>query len=159
MGGSPFFAGDALIGLICCDGAPDARFFCVRVRCPGGARAYLSARRAAAVLARAGVRHAVFPREYPYVPVFARRGVVPVPVLPLRTALAAEIVRRCLETAGLDPRRTAVACAAGTVSRDFGEAVLLLSGSVRYLALAAQEGGEALARRLLRSRGVAVCRP
>jgi len=51
----------------------------------------------------AGVRTAVFPVDFPYTALFIRQGILPVDTLPLRRALAAPLVRRRLEDAGLDP--------------------------------------------------------
>lgn len=145
-----------MIGLVCDGGAHDARFFCVDVRREGALRR-LTARRAAAALARAGVRAAVFPREYPDADLFARRGIAPVPVRPLRSETAAEIVLAALDTLGIPAGEAKVLFAAERVNGEMCDTVLAVSERVRYIALDAANGGEALACRLRQIRGAAVC--
>ena len=56
-------------------------------------RGALAARRFAAAMRRAGVRQAVFPRDFPYGEYFVRRGILPVEVLELYRRMAPLMVR------------------------------------------------------------------
>lgn len=99
----------------------------------------------------------MFPGEYPYAHVFARRGIAPVPVLPLRMATAAKIVRRYMVAESIVPSSAKLVFAAPYAAREVCDTVLELSGEVRYIALEVGRGEEELARMLRRTRGVAVC--
>lgn len=131
------------------------RFRAVYVRRGDGLAARLSARAAARVLRRAGVRCALFPRDYPHRALFAGYGVSPPPLTPLYHALAAGIVRRCAARRGLKLHRAVVAFAAPRVTPELRRAVWELSADVRYIVLRIPGGGGELARELRRERGVA----
>lgn len=131
------------------------RFRAVYVRRGEGMAARFSARAAARVLRRDGVRCALFPPDYPHRALFARYGISPPPLTPLYHALAAGIVRRYAARRGLELHRAAVAFTAPRVTPEVRRAVWELSADVRYIVLRIPgEGGE-LARELRRERGVA----
>lgn len=135
-----------------------ARFLTVSLaagRRPMGAAALYRARRAAGRLAELGVRRAVFPREFPYLPIFARRGICPVETLPLRQALAAPLARRRLAELGIAPTRAVAAVSAARLSREVAETVTALALGCRYVMLQAPDGG-GLARSLRREYGVSL---
>ncbi len=129
------------------------RFRAVRVAEGTSLRARLSARVAARTLRRAGIRCAMFPADYPLLPLFARRGIDPPSPAPLYRAAAAAIVRRYLR--GIDPRGAMVAFAARRVTPDLRRCVTELCAEIRYIALCVPDGGEAFARSLRRDYGVA----
>lgn len=132
------------------------RFHTVRVAEGQGPRARLSARAAASALRRCGVRLALFPPEYPLLPSFARRGVVPPPLAPLYRAAAPAIVRRYMRQRGVDPRAAMVAFAAERITPELRRCVTELCGEIRYPALCVPSGGESLALSLRRDFGAAV---
>lgn len=149
-----------MIGLVAYrgEGAPPlviggVRFCGAFVRRGVSLRAKLSALAAARALARAGVRRAVFPRDYPFLELFLRRGVVPVCTAPLYRATAADIVRVYLAQRGTTPRETPLTLAAERVTPELRHAAELLASETRRLTVAAA-GGETLARELLRRHGV-----
>lgn len=131
-----------------------ARFRAVCVARGGSLRSRLSAYAAAETLAREGVRCAVFPPDYAFAALFARRGVMPPPLVPLHLATAAAIIRRCMAQQALEPSRATLAFLADAVTPELRRAVWALAGEARYIALAVP-GGETLARALKRERGVA----
>lgn len=120
-----------------------------------GLRARMAAAAAAKKLRCAGVRQAVFPPDYPYADVFARRSIAVPPLAPLYCATAHAIVLCCMERMGLQPRRAEVMLAARQVSPELRSLAFRLCGEVRYVSLAVPWGGEELAQELRRSRGVA----
>ena len=130
------------------------RFRVLRVAEGRSLRAALSAHRAANILRREGVRLALFPPDYPYIPLFARRGIQPPSPVPLYRAAAPAIVRRYLAEQGIDPCAAMVAFAARRVTPELKRCVATLCREIRYIALCA-DGGEALARALRRDYGVA----
>lgn len=127
----------------------------VRVPRGAGLRARLAARAAARRLCSMGVRHAVFPADYPFRESFARLGVTPPPLAPLYRASAPAIVRRCMEQMGLAARRAEVMVCAQAVSPELRAFAFELCREVRYLSVMAPRGGEELMRELRRERGVA----
>ena len=131
------------------------RFRAVRVAAGQGLRAGLSARAAASALRRAGVRLALFPPDFPYIPLFVRRGIEPPPLAPLYRAAAPAVVRRYMLRLGIDPRDAMVAFAAERVTPELMRCVTALCGEIRYIALCVPDGGEAFALALRRAFGVA----
>lgn len=131
------------------------RFRVVRAAEGHGLYAGLSARAAAAKLRREGVRCALFPPDYPFVPLFVRHGVEPPPLAPLYRAAAPAIVRRYMARCGIDPRAAMVAFAAEHTTPELVRCVAALCGEIRYIALCVPDGGEAFARALRREFGVA----
>ena len=133
-------------------GAP---FCAVEVKAGGTLAARRSARQAARRLARRGIREAVFPEGYLFFPLFARCGVRPVPTAPLYRATAGAILRRALAQRGAKPPESTVALAAARVTAELAQTAWQIAPRVRYLALAVDGGGEALAYELRRELGVA----
>ncbi len=113
------------------------------------------AKRAARALARAGVRTAVFPRDYPHQEIFAKYGILPVDVLPLYRRMAPLIVRRKMSRQGLSPSTTTVAVAAERMTAEIGKLVTELALQVRYVMLTAS-GAEEFCQSLQREYGVSV---
>ena len=103
----------------------------------------------------AGVRTAVFPVDFPYTAFFIRQGILPVDTLPLRRALAAPLVRRRLEDAGLDPAQAVVALSGDRPLRELTEAAKALALNYRYVLLSVR-GGEEFARDLRREYGISL---
>lgn len=136
-----------------------ARFLAVSLaaaRRPMGPVALHQARRAAGRLAELGVRRAVFPQEFPYMSIFARRGICPVETLPLRQALAVPLVRRRLAELGIAPTQAVAAVSAARLSREVAEMVTALALCYRYVILHVPSGGGELARSLRREYGVSL---
>ena len=132
-----------------------ARFRAVYVARGETLRAWLSARAAARMLAREGIRRAVFPPDYPHREVFARYGVAPPPLAPFYRATAAAIARRYMTQCCVEPRSAVAAFAAESVTPELRHTVESLCAEVRYIVLAAPRGGEAFAQKLRRDHGVA----
>ena len=65
--------------------------------------------RAARAMGRLGIRQAVFPEDFPWTELFARRGVLPVDPLPLYRRLAPRIVKQRMADLGLSPGAVTVA--------------------------------------------------
>lgn len=140
-------------------GAADARaagLYAAEVPRGTSVRAYLAARRTARELSERGVRGAVFPGEYAYAEVFARRGIRPVEAFALRCALCAELTLSALSALHIPPQRARVCFAARYASGEVAAAVLRAAERVRYSALR-MDGAQALADALRRSLGVAPC--
>ena len=124
-------------------------------RRPNSPFALRRAAKGAAQLREAGVRHAVFPVDFPYTALFIRQGILPVDTLPLRRALAAPLVRRRLEDAGLDPAQAVVALSGDRPLRELTEAAKALALNYRYVLLSVR-GGEEFARDLRREYGISL---
>lgn len=154
-----------MLGLICYRDAGEkngvrmlcgARFHAVYVLRGEGLRAALSAKRAAGELQKRRVRRAVFPPDYPYAGVFARRGVLPPEEAPLRMAKSAEIILCAMTQCGLAPEGARVALVSSQPSAVLETAALSLVRRVRYLTLCTP-CGEHLGRRLRWDHGVSAC--
>ncbi|MBE6910099.1 MAG: hypothetical protein E7474_11090 [Ruminococcaceae bacterium] len=133
----------------------DARVCAVTVPPGTSPLAALAAHMAADALRRAPARVAVFPPDYAYRAAFARRGVAPAPLTPLYRATAVTLTRAYMAQRGVAPERATVAFAAREASPQLRALIGALAGEVRYMALCVPRGGEALARELRRSLGVA----
>ena len=129
------------------------RFAAVSVR-REGLLARRDARRAARMLARRGVRQALFPEGYPLAEAFAARGVEPVSPVPLYRASGAAILRCALAQEGICAGRATVCVSARRAEGVVEQAAISMAESVRYLDLQIAVGAEALARRLRREQGV-----
>lgn len=112
--------------------------------------------RAAAQLARRGVRRVLAEEEFPWWPVLAARGLGPVEIGPLAQAMAAPLILSALRRQGAAAENATVALAGRRVSRPMFRAAEELRGAVRRLAVAAPEGGEALANYLRAQFGMPV---
>lgn len=133
------------------------RFLRVGIR-PGGAMERLRADRAARFLARQGVRRAVFPQEFPHLPLFLRRGVRPVETMGLRRHLAGRWLVGELDRLEIAPSRATAAVSARALDGQGEALVELLARRCRFVM--AEGAGEALERRLRRELGAAlVLRP
>lgn len=117
----------------------------------------LQAARAARMLAKRGVRSAVFPTDYPHEDIFARCGIFPVEILPLHRAMAISVMKRKMAALGCTPGTTTAAVAAERVTGEVERLLRDLALSVRYVILAG-EGGEECCRHLQREYGVSVLR-
>ena len=82
-------------------------------------------------------------------------GTFAVLALPLRRALAAPLVRRRLEDAGLDPAQAVVALSGDRPLRELTEAAKALALNYRYVLLSVR-GGEEFARDLRREYGISL---
>lgn len=131
-----------------------ARFRVVYVLHGEGLRARLSARAAARMLRRDGVRCALLPPAYPWGAIFAARGILPPPLTPLYHATAAALVRRYMAQRGMDARDATLAFAAREPSPELRRAVWELSADVRHIVLRFP-GAEEAARALRRQMGLA----
>ena len=134
------------------------RFVCAEVvRGPRTPEAVLRRRVLAAAkkLHQSGVVRAVLPEEFPFVKELERCGIRPVSTLPLRRALAAEIVSWRLERLGL-AGGARVAVAGEQLTGELVRTVTELSLRFRYVLLDLPYGGEELGRQLRREYGVSL---
>lgn len=115
----------------------------------------LYARRAAREMARRGIREAVFPVDYPHGDLFARRGILPVDLLPLHRAMAPLVVKSRMNRMGLSAGTTTAAVAAERMTAEVGKIVRELALSTRYVMLDAP-GAEEFCYGLQREYGVSV---
>lgn len=122
----------------------------------GGVLGSLRAARAAKQMHAQGVRHAVFPVDFPYTSVFLRYGVLPMETLPLRRRLCAGFVRQRMEQLHIPPTEAVVAICGEHLTGEMTETVKSLALSYRYVMLDAVSGSEALAASLRREYGVAL---
>ena len=111
---------------------------------------------AAEKLQNSGVTRAVFPQQFPWTAEFARRGVLPVEVLPLYRALTAELVRCALRSRGLSSRSAVIAVCADRMTPELQRCVTEVSIQNRYVLLDAPDRDGAFARRMCREYGVAL---
>lgn len=112
--------------------------------------------RAAAQLARRGVRRVLAEKDFSWWPVLAERGLGPVEVGPLAQAMAAPLALAALRRLGVEAETATVALRGRRVSRPMFRAAEELCGAVRRLAIAAPEGGESLANYLRAQFGMPV---
>ena len=151
-----------MLGLVCLgEGRSEirairgVRFQAVYVLPGNGLRARRSLFAAARTLRRAHVRQAAFltdplPRAF-----LEAHGVCGVSTAALHRAAAAQLVLRCFEQRGMEPRRASVTLAAETVTPELWRAAGELMRTVRYISLCVPDGEE-LARFLRRAQGAAV---
>lgn len=121
-----------------------------------GIAARFRAARAAKRMHREGVRHAVFPVDFPFVSLFLRQGVLPIDTLPLRREICAAFVRRRMEELQIPPTDGVIALTGEYLSRELKTAVRALALTFRYVMLSVPEGGEELARELRREYGISL---
>ena len=125
-------------------------------RRPNSPFALRRAAKGAAQLREAGVRHAVFPVDFPYTALFIHQGITPVDTLPLRRALAGPLTRRRMEELGLSPTQAVVAVSSDRMSREVSDTTRALALSFRYVLLSVQSGGAEFARSLRREYGISL---
>ena len=111
-------------------------------------------RSAGRTLARAGVRRAILPEEFPYGGLLAGEGVFPVETLPLWRALAAELAWRELQRRGVPAGSVAVR--ADALTGEVRRTVETLLRRCRTVSLDAPDPEGAYARALRRSLGAAL---
>ena len=133
----------------------DVTVLCVRVRSGTDMCAALSARRAAALLAKKHVRIAALPMNYPYGGVFSRRGITPADPTQLAFSCADAIALCALGQQGTAPEGATVALLARRPSASLRRTAHKLARSVRYLALCTPDAEE-LACELRQEWGIAV---
>ena len=129
----------------------------VPVRRKNGTPEWLVRRRVRAAgraLARAGVRRAILPEEFPYGALLAGEGVFPVETLPLWRALAAELAWRALRERGAGGEGAAVC--ADALTGEVRRTVEALLRRCRTVSLDAPDPEGAYARALRRSLGAAL---
>lgn len=156
-----------MLGYIEYDGRRGALCIAKEQRCGGtflvaytgcGAEGYLSRRRAdraAKMMREQGVRRAVFPMDFPFHDIFARRGILPVDPLPLRIILCPGVVRKRLAAAGCDEREAVVAVSGDCVSSALERTVRVLVREFRHVLLSVP-CGETLAANLWQQQGAVV---
>lgn len=129
----------------------------VPVRRKNGTPEWLLRRRVRAAgrtLARAGVRRAILPEEFPYGELLAGEGVFPVETLPLWRALAAELAWRELQRRGVPAGSVAVR--ADALTGEVRRTVETLLRRCRTVSLDAPDPEGAYARVLRRRLGAAL---
>ena len=114
------------------------------------------AARAARCLGRAGVRQAVFPEDFPWTELFARRGVAPVDTLPLHRRMAPLVVKQRLAQAGISPGSATVAAVGDNLTGEVAGILTELALQVRYLTVSMRYGAEEFCHSLRREYGVSV---
>ncbi len=110
---------------------------------------------AAGRLHKLGVTRAVFPEDFPYAALFARRGVLPVETLPLYRSLAADWIWAEMKARGLSAG-AAIAISGDRLGSEVTRTVTELCLRVRYVLLDVPYGAEELARQLRREYGVSL---
>ena len=135
----------------------DFPLLCAAVSAPAGLRERRRSRRvdkAAWLLAGEGVRRVLAPPAFPYWPILAEWGLIPVDPEPLVQALAAPLVLSALDRLGCPRERSVVSLRGTRVTRALYQAALELCPAVRMLKIEAFEGGGELARFLREEFGV-----
>ena len=117
----------------------------------GGAWERRRAERAAAIMARAGVRRVVFPEEFPYLPLFARWRIRPVNTAPLRRELVWPWLEERIDRLQTPHRQLSAAVCTASADRQQNRLVEHLVRRCRYVML--DGPGEELARRIRREQG------
>ena len=125
-------------------------------RRPNSPFALRRAAKGAAQLREAGVRHAVFPVDFPYTALFIHQGITPVDTLPLRRLLAAPLTRRRLENGGFQPTQAVAAVSGDRVIREVTDCAKALALSYRYVLLSVRGDAEPFARNLRREYGISL---
>lgn len=114
-------------------------------------------RRAAGLLARAGVGRVLVPGDFSGWEALARRGLGPVDPLPFLRAHGGELALAALAAGGIPAGEGTVALRGQRVDRDMVRAAEFLCPRVRELAISAPVGGGELAGWLRREYGMPVC--
>ena len=125
-------------------------------RRPNSPFALRRAAKGAAQLREAGVRHAVFPVDFPYTALFIHQGITPVDTLPLRRLLAAPLTRRRLENGGFQPTQAVAAVSGDRVIREVTDCAKALALSYRYVLLSVRGDAGPFARNLRREYGISL---
>lgn len=113
------------------------------------------ARGGARKLRELNIKTAVFVKDFPFAEIFAKYGVFPVDIRPLRLALAVPIVCAALREMGVEAKNAFVAVRTPRQSTEAESLVAALSAAVRFVSLDAK-GGEALGERLRFYHGVSL---
>ena len=133
------------------------RFRCVAISRRKGIPQLLQRRlvsRAAGLLHREGIVRAVFPKEFPWLEVFARHHIYPADPMVLYRVLAAELVQARLDASGQAGRGVTVAVSAQRLTEEVRRTVTELCIRNRYVMLAAPERDDAFCRKLRREYGI-----
>jgi len=117
----------------------------------------MHARRAAKLLARRGIRETVFPMDYPHMDLFAKRGILPVDVLPLYRAMAPLVIKQKMIRLGIAAGSASAVILAERATAEVGWLLRELAMHIRYVILDA-DGGEDFCMQLQREFGVSVIR-
>ena len=112
--------------------------------------------RGARALGKMGVRQAVFPEDFPWGELFARRGVAAVDTLPLYRRMAPQIVKRRMADLGISPGAATVAAVGDNLTAEVEKILTDLALQVRYLTVSMKYGAEEFCHRLRREYGVSV---
>lgn len=131
------------------------RFLQAAVPKKNGLLGRMAAARSARELSRRRIRQAVFPKDFPYGEIFAKRGILPVDILPLHRALAPQILRYCLGRRELQPHQVTAAVVAERMDGELEKLVTEIALQVRYVALSAS-GSDVLCGSLRREYGVSI---
>lgn len=134
------------------------RFYRVSILRREGTPELLVRRRAAQAASRLqklGVTRAVFPEDFPYGTIFARRGILPTETLSLYRSLASDWIWAEMKARSLAPT-AAVAVSGERLGGELTRTVTELCLRVRYVLLDVPYGAEELARQLRREYGVSL---
>ncbi len=110
--------------------------------------------RAARCLGKLGVRQAVFPADFPWQELFARRGVLPVDTLPLCRRMAPLVVKKRMAELEISPGAATVAAVGDNLTGELERVLTELALQVRYLAVSMKYGAEEFCHSLRREYGV-----
>ena len=133
------------------------RFRCVAIPRRKGIPQLIQRRlvcRAAGLLHREGIVRAVFPKEFPWLEVFAQYHIYPADPMVLCRALAAELVQARLDACGQTGKGVTVAVSAQRLTEDVRRTVTELCIRNRYVMLAAPERDDGFCRKLRREYGI-----
>ena len=133
------------------------RFLCVMIPQRRGVPQFVQHRLAsyaAGLLHKEGVIRAVFPKDFPWIDVFAKHHIYPSDPMILCRALAAELVQARLDARGQTGRGVSVAVCTHRITEEVRRTVTELCIRNRYVMLAAPERDDAFCRRLRREYGI-----
>ena len=110
--------------------------------------------RAAGLLHREGIVRAVFPKEFPWMEVFAQHHIYPADPMVLCRALASELVQARMDVCGQKGKGVIVAVSAQRLTEEVRRTVTELCIRNRYVVLAAPERDDGFCRKLRREYGI-----
>ena len=131
------------------------RFLQAAVWKNGGLRGRLAAARSARELSRRRIRQAVFPKDFPYGEIFAKRGILPIDTLPLYQTMAPQMLRYCLGRRELQPHQVTAAIVAERLDGELEKLITEIALQVRYVVLSVP-GSDKLCAGLRREYGVSI---